>query len=71
MNNEKIFGLTEEQLMDQLKKCGNLHEVDPQSKMYPIKSGETLEPCLRGGEKILNDPEEKEMFYRIYRGKSE
>ena len=64
----KIFGLTEDQLMEQLRKCGDSHEVDPESKMGPIKPGETFEPCLRGSEKILNDPELKEMMHRIYRG---
>ncbi|MCR5147168.1 MAG: hypothetical protein K6B70_07530 [Clostridia bacterium] len=44
------------------------HDVDPEYKYAPITRGETLEPCLRGGKKILNNPEIREMMHRIYTG---
>ena len=34
----------------------------------PIHAGEFLEPCIRGGQKILDDPDLKGMLRRIYRG---
>ena len=66
MEDKKIFGLTPEEL-DRLS--GNREPaVDPQYKMKPINPGETLEPCIRGAQKILDDPEKKAMMERIYRG---
>ena len=62
---EKIFWYTKEQLCKQLKTD---YDVDPEYKMKPIKPGETLEPCIRGAQKILDDPEKREMMKRIYRG---
>ena len=60
---KKIFGLTEEEIKKQSGKATKL------PKSSPIRpEDEFLEPCIRGAEKILNDPEKKEMFYRIYRG---
>ena len=68
MSDEKIFGLTKEQIR---KQSGSRdHAVDPESKAKPIREGDTfLEPCIKGSQKILNDPEKKAMFNRIYRGK--
>ena len=68
MSDEKIFGLTREQIR---KQSGSReHEVDPESKAKPIREGDIfLEPCIRGSEKIMNDPEKKAMLNRIYRGK--
>ena len=34
----------------------------------PVHPGETLEPCLRGCEKIDNDPELIEMLKNVYHG---
>lgn len=63
---EKIFGLTLEQIRNQ---AGKSHEVDPEYAMGPINPNDTfLEPCLRGAQKILDDPEKKEMMKRILRG---
>ena len=62
---EKIFGYTKEQLRKQLKTD---YDVDPEYKMKPIKPGETFEPCIRGTQKILDDPKEREMMKRIIRG---
>ena len=62
---EKIFGYTKEQLRKQLKTD---YDVDPEYKMKPIKPGETLEPCIRGAQKILDDPNKREMMKRIIRG---
>ena len=53
---EKIFGYTKEQLRKRLKTD---YDVDPEYKMKPIKPGETLEPCIRGTQKILDDPKKE------------
>lgn len=67
MSEEKIFGLTQEEIRKQTGKRG--YDVDPEFNMGPINPRDTfLEPCLRGSDKILNDPEKKEMMYRIFRG---
>ena len=61
-----IFGYTPEYIARMGK---TTHDVDPQSKLSPINpNDDLLDPCIRGGEKILKDPQKKEMFRRIYRG---
>ncbi len=63
---EKIFGYTPEQIVCMSK---TTHEVDPEYRLSPINPNDgTLDPCIRGGEKILKDPQKKEIFRRIYRG---
>jgi len=65
---KKLFNMTEEQIR---KQSGTRpgYDIDPESKMSPISPNDTfLEPCIRGSQKIMNDPKKKEMFYRIYRG---
>lgn len=66
---KKLFNMTEEQIRKQAgTRIG--YDIDPESKMSPINPSDTfLEPCIRGSKKILDDPEKREMFYRIYRGK--
>ena len=65
---KKIFGLTPDEIRRQGR---DTHEVDPQYKMSPINpEAGFLEPCIDGAKKILEDPQKKEMFYRIYRGKN-
>ena len=69
MSDEKIFGLTKEQI----RKQAGLRDyaVDPESKAKPIREEDGfLEPCIRGSQKIMDDPEKVEMFRRIYRGKT-
>ena len=34
----------------------------------PIRFGETIEPCLRGCDKIKQDKDLSEFLYNIYRG---
>ncbi|MBQ8042810.1 MAG: hypothetical protein IJ272_01500 [Clostridia bacterium] len=64
-----IFGLTKEEVSRQ---CGLQHAVDPEHKMSPINSNDSfLDACISGGQKILQDPQKREMFYRIYRGKKQ
>lgn len=43
-------------------------EVKPDYSATPIRQGETLEPCLRGAQKIFEDEAKLEMMRRIYRG---
>lgn len=66
MNQESkktVFGVDLEKLK---KHCsGTQHSCDSNS---PINENEYLEPCIRGGNKILNDPQQKEMMKKIYRG---
>jgi len=65
-----MFNITGEQIKKQMGSRKH-SDVDPESKMSPINPGDTfLEPCIRGSQKIINDPEKREMFYRIYRGKN-
>lgn len=64
---EKIFGLTQDEIKRQ---SGTTNAVDPESNMGPVNPEDGfLEPCIRGGKKILQDPEKKEMFNFIYTGK--
>lgn len=66
---EKIFGITLEEIKRQ---SSSTHAVDPQSNMEPINPNDGfLEPCIRGGKKILDDPDKKDMFNRIYTGKKQ
>lgn len=66
MSEKKIFGLTREQIR---KQSGKSHDIDPEFASGPINPRDTsFEPCLRGAQKILDDPETKSMMYRIYRG---
>lgn len=58
-----MFNMTEEQIK---KLFGG--KDDKCDYNMPIQEGETLEPCLRGANKILNSPDQREMMYRIYRG---
>lgn len=63
---EKIFGLTLEQIR---KQSGKSHEVDPEFASGPINPRDTSwEPCLRGAQKILDNPKQRKLMYRIYRG---
>lgn len=65
-----MFNMTWEQIKKQIGTRKD-YDVDPESKFSPITPGDTfLEPCIRGGEKMLNDSEKRGMFYRIYRGKN-
>ena len=61
---KKLFGMT----MEQIKRQSSLSEIKPDMCQTPIRPGETLEPCIRGARKILEDPHTKEMMYKIYRG---
>lgn len=62
MAKETIFGIA-------------MEEIDRQLSMYPlacdknspINSNEFLEPCIRGGKKILADENKKQMIRKIYR----
>lgn len=61
-----IFGYTPKQIA---RMCKATHDVDPEHRFSPINPNDgLLDPCIRGGEKILKDPQKKEMFRRIYRG---
>ena len=63
---KKIFGYTPEQIARMGRAT---HDVDSESRLSPINPNEDpLDACIRGGEKILQDPQKKEMFCRIYRG---
>lgn len=63
MSEKKLFNLT----IDQVKRQSGT-KPDKCDYNTPIRRGETLEPCLRGSQKFLDDPQKKEMMYRIYRG---
>ena len=58
-----MFNMTEEQIK---KMTGG--KDDKCDYNTPIREGETLEPCLRGANKFLDNPAQREMMYRIYRG---
>lgn len=63
MSERKLFNLTKEQIKKQIGS-----RPDKCDYNTPIRRGETLEPCIRGSQKILNDPKKREMLYRIHRG---
>lgn len=63
MSEKKLFNLTKEQIK---KQSGS--RPDKCDYNTPIRSGETLEPCIRGSQKFLDDPKKREMLCRIYRG---
>lgn len=52
---------------DLVKASNGNYYVDPQSNEGPIKEGEFLEPCIRGGQKILSDPKKRKMMKEIFR----
>ena len=60
---KKVFNMTLEQFNKMAGKNDNICDHN-----RPIRKEETLEPCLRGAQKILDDPSQKEMMYRIYTG---
>lgn len=63
MSEKNLFNLTETQIK---KQSGS--KPDKCDYNTPIRRGETLEPCIRGSQKFLNDPQKREMMYRIHRG---
>ena len=59
-----MFNLTMEQIEKQKGSVAQVFDRDA-----PInRSGETLEPVIRGAKKILDYSEERNLMYRIYRG---
>ena len=62
MNNNKIFGISFEEIEKQYDK----HPLHC-DKNSPINENEYLEPCIRGTEKILRDEKKREMMKKIYR----
>lgn len=63
---KKIFRYTPEEIVRLGK---TTHDIDPEHQFSPINPKDSfLEACIRGGEKILQDPDKRQMFYRIYRG---
>ncbi len=62
MTKEKLFGITMEEIDRQLA-------MNPMSydKNSPINPDEFLEPCIRGGEKILANEQKRQMIKQIYR----
>lgn len=63
MSDKRLFNLTYDQIR---KQSGTRAEKCDYNT--PIRKGETFEPCIRGGRKMLSDLEKKEMMRRIYRG---
>ena len=60
MNKNNLFGISQEMIQRQM----NVKSLElPQSG--PIIKGETLEPCIRGAEKINQDNELKEIVKEI------
>ena len=60
---ETIFGVPRAEI---LRQCGaSTLKCDSNS---PLHQFETLEPCIKGGEKILTDQELTTLLRRIYTG---
>ena len=59
--NDTIFGLSKAEIERQCKANPMRYDRDE-----PIHKDEFLEPCIRGGEKILADPKLRNMLKRIY-----
>ena len=66
MEKDMIFGNTLEETKRQLA-TRQEYDSDPSPKNPIDEENNFLEPCIRGGKKILKDQEEKEMFQKIYR----
>lgn len=62
MNKEMIFGIEIKEIDRQL----SMNQITC-DKNSPINKDEFLEPCIRGGEKILKDEKKREMMKKIYR----
>lgn len=62
MSENMIFGIPIEEIDRQLS-------MNPVScdKNVPINAGEFLEPCMRGGRKVLADKKKRQMIKKIYR----
>ena len=55
-----MFNLSDEAVLKQCQAGGIKSDANA-----PIRKGETLEPCLRGADKILNDDSMSKMFRKI------
>ena len=65
MSENKIFGYTQEQIHRQI----SFREYSVPPKISPITPTDIfLEPCIRGAEKVISDPQKRKMFKEIYRG---
>lgn len=62
MGEGTIFGISIEEIDRQLNM--NLVSCDRNS---PFNANEFLEPCIRGGRKILEDEKKRQMMKKIYR----
>lgn len=62
MSKKMIFGIDVEEIERQIS-------MNPIScdKNSPINENEFLEPCIRGGKKIMEDEKKREMIKKIYR----
>ena len=58
---EKIFGMSKEEIRRQ---C-SIKDLEGDLTQSPIVKGETLDPCIRGAKKILEDPESLKMVRNI------
>ncbi len=63
---ETIFGVPREEILRQCRT--STLKCDSNS---PLHRFETLEPCIEGGEKILEDGELAALLRRIYTGSDE
>lgn len=63
MEEKKMFNMSMDMVRRQCE-AGAMH-CDMNA---PIRRGETLEPCIRGAQKILEDPELKKMVKDILTG---
>lgn len=62
MAKKTIFGISVEDINRQL----SIYPVSC-DKNSPINPNEFLEPCIRGGKKILADENKRQMMEKIYR----
>lgn len=62
MDKNTIFGISLEEIDRQL----SMHPLSC-DKNSPINLNEFLEPCIRGGEKILSDDNKRAIIKKIYR----
>ena len=61
IEDEKLFGMSKEEI----RKQWGRKDLEGDFAQSPIVEGETLEPCIRGAKKILEDPEMLKMVRNI------
>lgn len=61
MSKDTLFNIP----IEEFKRQASRQSYDYDHDLGPIRSGETLEPCIKGAKKISEDPELKEVIKEV------